>query len=269
MTPALEPTELSIECAGQQHQLRWASGTLTALHHPDADGERTLAALGGEPATCIQILDTWSRYDTDLSVLVSASRGPHDPLAPRPAHGGGRYVAMNQSGMRPRLRAAAVGWTSYAPTPGVRRAQSNDLNADLPSLLTLGAGIPERLAATVIGNWAVRIERGDDVSDALPSLHTALYGRAAPVVRDWLGDSDRPVTLELAESGAQAQVGRDDDSIRLAFPFSWLRDVWAPGFHTMLDELCVAANQAEGGTWTLTTLGRDLATRHTITLRRR
>ena len=269
MTSILEPTELSIECTGQRHQLRWANGTLTAVHHPDADGERTLAALGGEPATCIQILDTWFRYDTDLAVLVSASRGPHDPLAPRPSHGGGRYVSLNQSGMRRRQRrGVGAGWYSYPPMPGAQRSRSDAFSADLPALLTLGGGIPERLTATVIGKWAARIEHGDDVTSALPSLHTALYGRAVPVVREWLGDSDRRVTVELAPPGTAPAAVRDDDTLTLAFPFSWLRDVWAPGFSTILDELCITATQAEDRTWTLTTLGRDLVTRHTVTLSR-
>jgi alpha-beta hydrolase superfamily lysophospholipase len=102
MTFTLDPVELSIECAGQKHRLRWADGTLTAMDHADTGGERTLAALGGEPVTCIQILDTWSRYDSDLAVLVSASRGQHDPLVPLASHGGGGFIAMNQGGTRRR-----------------------------------------------------------------------------------------------------------------------------------------------------------------------
>jgi hypothetical protein len=267
MTFTLAPAELSIACTGQQHRLRWADGTLTALDHADPDGERTLAALGGQPATCIQILDTWSRYDCDLAVLVSASRGPHDPLVPQPSHGGGRYASMNQSGMRPRARPAAAGWTS-APFPGVRRTHADDFGADLPALLNLGGGLPERLVATVIQTWAARLERGEDVSEATPSLQTALYGRAVPVVREWLGDSARVISLELAAPDTAPGIVSDDTTIRLAFAFSWLRDVWAPGLSTILDELCIAARRAHDGTWNLTTLGRDLVTRHTLVLRR-
>lgn len=269
MTSTLDPAELSVECTGQQHRLRWADGTLTALDHADAEGERTLTALGGEPTTCIQILDTWTRYDSDLTVLVNASRGPHDPLAPQSSHGGGLFIAMNQSAPRRRPRPAAVGWTSYGPMPGARRhPRTEDAVTGLPGLLSLGDGLPERLVATVIETWAARLEHGDDVTDAIPSLQTALYGRAVPIVRDWLGDSVRATSLELAAPGATPEIFRDDDALRLAFPFSWLRDVWATGFRTILDELCIAATQVDDTTWNLTTLNRDLVTRHTITLRR-
>jgi hypothetical protein len=81
----LAPAEAALECAGETHHVRWGAGELRALDHDDPDGERALAALGGGPCQCVDLLDAWRRHERDIRVLALASRGPGDIL---PAGGG-------------------------------------------------------------------------------------------------------------------------------------------------------------------------------------
>ena len=76
----LSSAEAVVECDGKPHRLLWEAGALRALEHGDAEGERTLAALGGARCTCLDLLDTWARHSDDLDVLLLASRGPGDQL---------------------------------------------------------------------------------------------------------------------------------------------------------------------------------------------
>ncbi len=75
----LPATQLSIDCAGATHRLRWADGELLTLDHTDPAGERTLAALGGAPLPCIDLLDAWTRHSDDIDVLLLASAGRRTP----------------------------------------------------------------------------------------------------------------------------------------------------------------------------------------------
>ena len=68
----------SVECGGNRHRLRWENGTFHALDHGDVESERTLAALGGQSCTCLDLVEAWDQHCDDLRVLVLGSRGPTD-----------------------------------------------------------------------------------------------------------------------------------------------------------------------------------------------
>ncbi len=79
----LAAAEARLDCGGQPHRLRWADGRLHALDHTsDLEGEQILSALGGQGFPCLDVLDLWTQHAADLRVLILASRGPADPLAP-------------------------------------------------------------------------------------------------------------------------------------------------------------------------------------------
>ena len=52
---------------------------------------------------------------------------------------------------------------------------------------------------------------------------------------------------------------RTVDGVDVSLPFSWLSDVWMRGLAVTLGRLCIAAVTTDRYSWTLNTLGPDLA----------
>jgi hypothetical protein len=75
---AFGPAETQVSCGGHQHVIRWADGRLTAANHPDAEGELVMAALGGEPPRCVQLVQAWGAREGDLEVLAIGPRSAAD-----------------------------------------------------------------------------------------------------------------------------------------------------------------------------------------------
>jgi hypothetical protein len=233
----LAPAQTALDCGGQTHRLRWADGELAALDHEDADGERALAALGGERCACVDMLDAWARHATDERLLVLASRGPADSLAADPGDPmlGGRARAASvtpaavarpvpRPGVGPGVRPVpgpgvgpgvrpvpgpGVGWVSsrrlgrvggtvlHGLPPGP--AAGPDPDADLTTLLALGGGLPDRLLASVIAAWTRRLDEPGQTAAgrSRPRLQAALYGRAAAALQAWLGSPPATVEVEM------------------------------------------------------------------------
>ena len=78
---ALPPAETRIRCGPGEHVLRWADGRLQALDHDDIEGDLVLAALGGDKAGCVAMLEAWGTHADDLDVLALGPRSPADELA--------------------------------------------------------------------------------------------------------------------------------------------------------------------------------------------
>ncbi|OHV38096.1 MULTISPECIES: hypothetical protein [Pseudofrankia] len=297
MTPSwwagLTPLEETILCGDANHRLRWSEGELGTPDHDDPDGERTLAALGGQPMPCIQILDAWQRHRADLDVLLLASRGAADHLDPR-AIG----VTGGPGGLNVPARAVAATFGSPGPWPappgppwpgavsggqgafvshshffygggfshgGVSGPGPHQNDEPLPMLLRLPGALPDRLVATVVATWAQRIADDDPrVTAALPALHAALYGRALTAARGWLGGG---ATLDVRLAASPAAARRTDGVIAIELPFSWLRDVWARGFATLAGRFCLTAQPGPPGDWTFTTVAADFGQPQKVTLR--
>jgi hypothetical protein len=236
----MAPVGTSVTCGEERHRLRWAEGCLTTLDHEDPEGERTLAALGGQSCPCIELLDLWHRYGTDLDVLVLGSRGSTDPVRPE---------SEDQS---PRRRYAAFRGPAE-PTERIVR------------LLRLPGPLPDRLVATVIATWARRLAGKDlVVAAAMPRLHAALYGRALATLDQWLG-AEHHVDVRLVDGSPGVQNDREPVCVEL--PFSWLSDVWARGFAIVAGRLCLTATLIDPATWSLATIDPDLTQATTVTLR--
>lgn len=256
---ALSPASAAVECAGGQHRLLWRDGKLTAADHPDAERERALTALGAESYRCLDLLRVWEQHTEDLDVLLLSRRGPRDRLAPHTEH--------PHPGV---LRGRAVGWTSYRPlssTMSYRSVEDGDVAARLADVLGLGGGLPDRLAAQVIWVWTGRIADGDSaVGSVLPRLHAALYGRFAAAVRDWLGAPDLRVDLTMTPPGSTGAVSLNSGRLQARLPFSWLADVWLPGFAVIAERLCLAAAGPQPNRFELSTVDRSLTEPATVTL---
>ena len=57
------------------------TGGCSATGHADAEGELVLAALGGDQAECVAMLEAWGAHADDLDVLALGPRSPADELA--------------------------------------------------------------------------------------------------------------------------------------------------------------------------------------------
>ncbi len=77
---AFPPAEARIRCGAEEHQLRWADGRLSSAAHDDTEGELVLAALGGDKAECVAMLEAWGAHADDLDVLALGPRSPADEL---------------------------------------------------------------------------------------------------------------------------------------------------------------------------------------------
>jgi hypothetical protein len=246
-----------------------------SLDHDDPEGERTLAALGGAPNGCVEVLDVWSRRRRDLRALTLASRGPADPLVverpdpggsagtsvvtgaprrpPMPARYGGSSVVFASSS------AGGGGWSSYRAVAraGATGTQGNPAPADpaddYSMLFGLGGGLADRLAATVAAHWAERIDSGEVAAADAPALYAALAGRVWVAVRAWLGDPYADVHVHMTAPDEAPVAQRDGDRWMLGLPFRWLSRVWAPSLAVVAGRLVLDVDRVDGSL-TLTAL---------------
>jgi hypothetical protein len=278
----LPPAQSILPCGEHHHRLRWEAGALHALDHDDPEGERALAALGGERHPCLDVLDAWSRHADDPRVLVLASRGPADPLAAEAGWvaqlgtsqaAGARVIpSLPRTSTRALLRMPArrraitaararAGVTSVAAgaPPAGQLSLRTRAESELVALLGLGGGLQDRLAATVAAAWAGRLQRGDPASAGTrATLHASMHGRLAAAVRVWLGRNDLEFELELIEAPRPPTLTGRHGAVQAELPFGWLAEVWSRGLSTVWGRFCLAAATEDGITWTLTTVGPDL-----------
>ena len=220
--------EVTVLCGGDTHTVRWEAGELIAVDHGDPKGE---AAWAGEAVACLELLRTWSRLADDPHVLTLASRGPTDPLN------------MDIDGLR----------FDY----GAPRRQTEEQTL---RLLSAGGRLPDRLQATTAAIWTRRLRTGHArLETARPQLEAALYGRVLRTLRVWLGEPQLTIELTMIGAAEPRRIVRTADVVDVFLPFSWLSDVWMRGLAVTVGRLCIAAETTDGSSWTLDTLGPDLA----------
>jgi hypothetical protein len=264
---ALPAVETRIRCGTGEHVLRWSQGRLHAPDHPDAEGELVLAALGGDKAECVAMLEVWGAHADDLDVLALGPRSPADELAvtwelvdqlrtafgwrpgsaptrpgPAPGGGAGTFPARSRPapprGTRPAARVVR-GMPMRRVTPEQERAQAR--RTELLSLFALGRDFQPRLSAQVVSAWsgdeppAGRPEPGP----ARPALVAALTGRLAPAAGPWAGLDPDAVRADLHDGPGWGSAERDGPGLRATLPLSWLARVWAPGFPVVGGHLIV------------------------------
>jgi hypothetical protein len=284
----LAPAQTTVHCAGRHHQIRWDAGQLSALDHEDPEGERTLAALGGQRRPCIDLLDVWERHQNDARVLVLATRGPADQLAASDddryphlglAHGLAQpQVLQGPTGLARRRRGRgfssmgpqpaaihAAGWTGSAATGRISKAAQAE--SELIALLTLGGGLHNRLVATVAAAWRERLRQPDGAAARVrPQLQAALHGRVFDTIQRWLGGPALETHLRMIGEAEKPTLVAEDGVLRAQLPFAWLVDVWAKGIATIWGRFCLAATRVDAQTWRLLAVGPDLGPPAPITL---
>lgn len=264
---ALPAVETRIRCGTGEHVLRWSEGRLHAADHPDAEGELVLAALGGEKAECVALLEAWGAHADDLDVLALGPRSPADelavtwelvdelraafgrrprsvPMRPGPGAGGGPGTVSAPGYPAPPRAARATarvvrGMAMRRLTPEQERAQAR--RAELLSLFALGRDFQPRLSAQVVSAWSGDGPSADrrEPGPARPALVAALTGRLAPAAGPWAGLDPDAVRAVLHDGPGWGRAERDGPGLRAALPLSWLARVWAPGFPAVGGHLIV------------------------------
>lgn len=290
MTPwwlGLPEAQAVVSCGEHQHRLRWRRGRLEALDHGDPEDERALAALGGQPFACIELLDAWERHKDDLRALVLGARAPGDlpridpdSLLPR------RMGAVRQRRVGPAVvprsfvRATGAATAGFAAgsvigggfrtiaAPGAGQGAGRGMGRtskqargeqELIQLLSLGGGIPDRLLATVAATWSRRSQAGGPAaSKARPQLHAALQGRVYAALRSWLSEPTLAAELVMVGAGEQRSLARVEAAVHAELPFDWLLDVWSKGLATIYGRFCLAAETTDGKQWRLSTVAASL-----------
>jgi hypothetical protein len=275
----LPPAQASVSCGEQAHQLRWSEGRLTALDHPDAEGERVLAALGGDRSECMDLVECWGAHGDDLEVLALGPRSATDKLTLDPdeiaqlQHGGiwrppmraGTYAQLRMGAVlpgvlrarlmphrvtRPHASALFSGGRAQVPrrrTPG-KPERDAERRAELLSVLALGSEFQFRLSATVAAAWADGGSHAGDPTAGRPALVAALAGRVAPAVAAWLGTGPDRVDVVPHEGTGWGRLEKSgtgaEHRLSVALPVGWLASVWAAGLAVAAGHLVVAVTEA-------------------------
>ena len=276
----IAPGQAIVECGGEQHRLRWDAGSLAALDHDDAEGERALAALGGQRCTCVDLLDAWGHHADDLRVLVLGRRSAIDELVeqvdPMRGNQGGWYAAPRRA---PRsIARGSITVTGHVMLAGPgsgpfasagRVSAQQRAEDELTALMGLGGALPDRLAATVAATWRERLEQKDrSVTRQRRVLQSALYGRVLGAMRAWLGPAGMPsVALTMISERRRPSMTMADGVVEAGLPFGWLVDVWARDLTTVAGRFTLSVMQAEAESWTLSTVASDFGATRTVALR--
>ena len=65
---AIEPVTVEVACGEERHRISWRRGKLVLDDH-DLAAEESFAALGGEPALCLEVMRAWRTAVDDREVL--------------------------------------------------------------------------------------------------------------------------------------------------------------------------------------------------------
>ncbi len=268
---AFPPAETRIPCGTGQHLLRWAEGQLSAADHADAEAELVLAALGGDKAECVSLVEAWQAHAGNLDVLVLGPRSPADQLAvtwdrvaelrsaSSPWGGAGRGPVMARPAAAIRARRGPMAGRSHRGlSPELQRAQAR--REEVLSLFALGREFQFRLSAAVAAAWSAgrpgqpAALRPGQPDPARPTLTAALAGRLAPRAAPWCGLDPGQVRASLHEGPGWGTLRLDADStgpaLQVSLPVSWLARVWGPGLavvggYLVLDVLDVTWPRAQ------------------------
>ena len=264
-----------VACSDGTHAILWEGGDLIALDHDDPEGERALAALGGQSCTCLDVLGAWTRQRGDAALLSALSRGPHDPVqpdglwpgpfAPYPATRGPRnVVSAGRGGGMWRVGAGRTNSVSVTGVaiPSAAMAQHGSASFthddDVVLLAGLGHQLTLRLAATVTAALLDELKSPQDASPR-PALEASLFGRASVSLRTWLGIPDLELELEVVEPDEEPTLDWDvGGPVRLALPLEWVMTVWGCDLTVVAGRFCLGVAASKGTGTTLMSVGSDL-----------
>lgn len=193
-----------VACQGAEHLVVWRRGALALAHH-DLAAEEALAALGGSPPRCVEVIRAWRAGEVDAAppplVFFSSGAKGHAPVAHVVQRG--RTPVLPEALRRTRLltlllgrslsvtSAGEVAARAYAPL-AASRTRGQDLavvgGTDGPSLRIVREQhlltLPVRWLASV---WARQLEVVDGCFVADAARARGADGRLRLVVLEWEG----------------------------------------------------------------------------------
>jgi hypothetical protein len=272
-----------IACGEERHTIQWEAGNLMAPDHADPEGERALAALGGTRYACIDVLDAWARRGDDPRLLSALTRGPGDPVNPESDSQGPRGRLLSGPSPAGRLSSSLSqrgrGWVGFAPMSrgGMVRSGSgahlpqdgsSSFEDDVILLACLGRSITMRLVATVTARLINRTAADHPEEESVrPALEASVFGRAADVLRNWVGEPNLEIELDLVEPGGEAlSFDEEHHTMRVALPLQWVSEVWGRDLALLGGFFALALVEAQESRTTLATIGSDLGPARLLTI---
>ena len=249
----------SIDCSGARHRITWRRGKLVLEDH-DILAEQSLAAFGGKPPMCLQVLEAWRAVrDSELLYELLAGDGTHarDMLAVRKATHEARVDRaheMSTSLRDARQRAPMSPLERHAAQQAKRKERrwATGLIRALPPTLRTA------LALSVIVNaqrqWedaGFRRDHTRHIERALTAIVRPLFERSA---RCWAGVLKRSAGLAIEtallapgeEPSCTARADQAGARASLALPISWFTDVWARDIALVDQYFVMGLGQAAG-----------------------
>ncbi|HEY3239943.1 MAG TPA: hypothetical protein VGL92_10295, partial [Acidimicrobiia bacterium] len=154
----LAPCVIEVDCGGARHTLRWRKGRVVLEDH-DVAAERALAALGGEPCVCLELLAAWRLGITRPGTL----RWLQAPAVPASAEGVA-FLALSAASVSA-APTRTGGWFGYAPAPSWQ--------------VTVGGGSPSPLQQRQMMAYVQEQERRQHLWQLLASSGPDWLMRAA------------------------------------------------------------------------------------------
>lgn len=272
-----------VACSDETHAIRWEAGDLVALDHADPQGERALAALGGQSCTCLDLLGAWTRRRGDAALLSALSRGPQDPVHSEGLRAGQSVAYPASTGLRKVLAArrgggmwhggaaysSGVSMVGFAVPPGSIGPPVNLSSTpedDIMLLAGLGHELTLRLASTVTSALLEGLNIPGSASMG-PTLEVSLFGRASAALRAWLGIPDLDLDLEVIEPDTEPGLSWDGTgSLHLALPLEWVMTVWGADLTVVAGRFCLGVAERDGARTTLMSVGTDLGPPRPLTI---
>jgi hypothetical protein len=272
-----------VTCSGETHALRWEGGDLVALNHDDPEGERTLAALGGQSCTCLDVLGAWARQRESAALLSALSRGPQDLVriegfepsrfaaypattVPRNVLAAGRAGGMWRAGGSGRVIAVSTGVAVPGLATGPPAGDSSTREQDLVLLAGLGHELTLRMVATVTAALLDQLE-SQEGTPARPALVASTFGRASSALRTWLGAPELAVELEVTAPDREPSLSWEADApVHLALPLGWVLTVWSRDLTVVAGRFCLGVTESSGSRTTLMSVGSDLGPPRPLTV---
>ena len=236
-----------VACDGQRHRITWREGELRLEDH-DALAEQSLAALGGTPPICVELLEAWRAERGSehlLELFLARETLSPDDLTLRKR----RHEAELESARR---MALPVHGQLGAGPEGIRRARLRERQAQervereqrawRDSLIDLlSPGLRRALALSMVAAIEQRWHEDRYRQGRMRDAERALEGLAKPllshVARGWSRDltpyRDFEVTARLLAPGEEPSCTLWADRrivyATLSLPLSWFTEVWAQG----------------------------------------